>query len=145
MLTEFESRLVKPDTVNDSNGAKDAIPEGARFRCYDEYELNGMLLSQIVVNLFFTAGFREKLDTYFSHMDEFDETPGYIMLTMTLNACNTSSNLNIECSETSFEYLSLPDHPGEKIKVFATKDLCLLKNYEWGSNQNKGQTTVVAA
>ena len=58
----------------------------------------------MVLKSLLTATFREKIDTRFSHIDYYEYMPVQVFFMMTLEACNTSTNLDVEGAK---EYLKL--------------------------------------
>ncbi len=95
-IAEYEDRLIRPIAVFDQNNIETVESSAARFKNYDDYEINDLLLSRMVVESLLTAAFREKLDTRFSHVSDYDELPGQILFMMTLEACNASANMDVE-------------------------------------------------
>ena len=127
VIVEYQDRLDEPQPVLNENGQETDESKVSRYACYDEYELNDLHLSRMVVESLLTATFCEKLDTRFSHVEEYEGMPGQVLFMMTLEACNTSANLDVEGAKESFRTLSLNDFPGENVEAFATEALRLLK------------------
>jgi len=127
VIAEYEDRLTEPNSIINDEGKETDESVLARYKAYDEFELNDLLLSRIMVESLLSTLFREKLDTMFSHLRDYDELPGQVIFMMTLEACNASANLDVEGAKQSFNDLKLESFPGENVEAFATEALRLLK------------------
>ena len=128
VTAEYMDRLNEPPLLLDEDTG-DETDESiiARLKAYDDYELNDLLLSRMMIESLLSASFREKLDVRFSHVPNFEELPGQVIFMMTLEACNASANLDVEGAKLAFQNLKLTDYPGENVEAFATEALRLLK------------------
>ena len=68
VIAEYEDRLDELAIVADNEGNETAQSKIDRFKSYDVFEINDLLLSRMVVESLLTSTFREKIDTRFSHL-----------------------------------------------------------------------------
>ena len=58
VTAEYEDRLNEPVAVLDANGVETDVSKGNRFKFYDNFEINDLLLSRIIVESLLIAGVR---------------------------------------------------------------------------------------
>ena len=114
VISEYKSRSIQLTPVFDSNNVEIPTSIAVKLRAYDTYELYGIALSRLVVEVLISPLFRETINTHFSHYTAFDNLPGQVYFMMVLYACNTSTAIDIEGASTSFESLAQKNFPGEK-------------------------------
>ena len=135
VTTEFKSHFIEPDPVSvDTDGTqvetRDSIQ--ARHHIYDEYKIYDISLSRVVVESLVSSSFRHEMQTRFSHNPNFDDFPGQVYSVMILDACNSSTILDIDGAENSFKDIILSDFQGENIYSLVTSTLKYVKFMERG-------------
>jgi hypothetical protein len=91
VLSEHEAQNVQePSPVYDEH--QDELPASIldHFKCYDEFEIDDINLSQLVVDSLISAELRQKVKTHFSHYPDFAYLPGQVYFMMILEVCNAS-------------------------------------------------------
>ena len=127
VIEEYESCVAQHNPVLDANDEETEILATVRFRQYDVFELFDRALSRLLVESFLSASFREVMKTRFYHYENFEELSGQIYFMRILDACSTSTAINIEGAEKSFNALTLFDFPGENMSDLATIALKKIK------------------
>ena len=127
IIKEYESCLIKNNTVLEYNHCETQESIEAQFRAYDTYILFDRSLSCLVIESLVSPSFREFIKIYFSHYDDFDNFPGKVYFMMILDVCNTSDAIIIEGAEKPFTNISLNGFHGENISDLATTALRNIK------------------
>ena len=108
VIAEFQDRSRTPKTEFEPDLITETkLSIASRLKSYDEYEQYDFALSRLVVESIVTTSFRRKVETRFSHEDDFDDLPGQVYFMMILEACNASASLDIDGATNKFRDLSL--------------------------------------
>jgi len=99
---------------------------------FDDYELDEIPLSHLLVESMMTDPFRTKIRTRFSHHNSFDDFPGSIYFLMALDTCNASVAHEIDGAVKLLDTLSLAELPGESVTECATEAQRLFKIMKYG-------------
>ena len=99
------------------------------FEGFDEYELDEIVMSRLVVEpLLTTTAFYEKtIFIRFGQRDDYEVLPGLCLLMMALETYNSSVSHDVDGAAAEFLALSLESYPGENITEFCTEALRLIK------------------
>jgi hypothetical protein len=100
---------------------------------FDDYELDEIVMSRLVVESLLTATFYEKIVIRFGQRENFKDLPGSCLFLMALETCNASVSYDVDKAETDFLALTLDTFPGENISDFATeRSSAVGQEDEWG-------------
>ena len=99
---------------------------------FDDYELDEIVMSRLVVESLLTATFYEKIVIRFGQREDFKDLPGSCLFLMALKTCNASVSYDVDKAETDFLALTLDTFPGENISDFATEAQRLVKKMSGG-------------
>jgi hypothetical protein len=128
VLAEHKARNIPElSPVYDAN--QDELPSSilARFKCYDEFELDNINLSRLVIDLLISVELRQKVKTRFNHYSDFAYLPGQVYFMMVLEVCNVSFTFDIDAARSSLQDIKLVNYAGENVSDFADEALCLIK------------------
>ena len=100
VLDQHSSRMFvsSPDT-DASTGNETPASIIKRFKEYDEYELDDIVFSRLVVESCVSARLRLEVETRFSHMEDFDDLPGQVYFMLVLDTCHASAASDIGSKE----------------------------------------------
>ena len=96
------------------------------IEAYDEYELDDLALSRLLVESRVSDSVRETVEICFGHEPYFADASGPQYLMMVLDSCNASIVHDIDGAKKKFEDLTLLSFPGENISDFSTEAKRLL-------------------
>ena len=85
-----------------------------------------------MVEYLLSSSFRHEIQTRFSHVSGFDDFPDQVYFMMILDVCNSSTVLDIDGSEKSFQEMTLSDFQGENFSSLDTSALKYIKIIEGG-------------
>jgi hypothetical protein len=88
---------------------------------FDNYELDELVMTWLVVESLLTSAFHEKIVICFGQQSDFKDLPGLLLFFMALETCNSSVSYNVNKAESDFLALTLDTCPGENISDLATK------------------------
>ena len=109
---------MEPAAVNYSTGVETSNSLVNCERYFDNFELNRLFLSCVLIKSLLIVRFSEKLILVcFFNATDYDDLPGQVLLMMTLEACNTSANIDVKGIKNSCKTLSLSTYPGENIEA----------------------------
>ena len=129
IIMEYESRLIRPNTVLKDNNCETEVPNHPQFRAYEAYKHFYRSVSYLVIDIeyFLLPSFREVIKTVLSNYEGFENFPGQVYFIVTLDTCNISDAIDIKGKLKYFADLSLHDLPGENISDIATTALRNIK------------------
>ena len=127
VIAEFQDRCRTPKIKFEADlFTVTQLSKASALKAYDEYEQYDFALSRLVVESIVTTSFRRKVETRFSHEEDFDDLPGQVYFMMILEACNASASLDIDGATKKIRELSLSSFPGENVSDLATTALKLI-------------------
>jgi hypothetical protein len=88
---------------------------------YDQYELDEIETSRLVIESLLSPTLTDKLQTRFDHDSGYFDYPGNVLLMMVLEVCNASMSYDIEGAQEKFDSLKLDDFQGEDISAFGAE------------------------
>jgi hypothetical protein len=88
---------------------------------YDQYELDEIETSRLVIESLLSPTLTDKLQTCFDHDLGYFDYPGNVLLMMVLEVCNASVPYDIEGAQDKFDSLKLDDFQGEDISAFGAE------------------------
>ena len=97
------------------------------FESFDQYELDDITLSRLVVESLLTSAFYEKIVIRFNHRTDFEDLPGSCLFLMALDTCNASALHDVAGAKKTLEDLSLDSYPGENVSDFLNEAQRLIK------------------
>ena len=97
------------------------------FESFDQYELEDVELSCMLVLSLLTSTFQEKLEIRFDHHPDFEYLSGACLFIMALKTCNASVAHDVEGAQKNLETLTLDSYPGENITDFTSEAQRLIK------------------
>lgn len=108
VLQEFTSRLVEPGPIlMGPDNTETARSVARRFKCFDTYELDDIGMSRLMVESLLTQSFLQKIETRFSHIEDYELVSGACLFMMALDACNANESVDIEGAKTAFAALDI--------------------------------------
>jgi hypothetical protein len=128
VLQEFTSRLVEPGPMlmgPDNTETSRSIAK--RFKCFDTYKLDDIGMSRLMVESLLTQSFLQKIETRFSHIEDYKLVSGACLFMMALDACNANKSVDIEGAKTAFAALDINAYEGQNISEFITEAMRLIK------------------
>ena len=97
------------------------------FEAFDQYELDDITLSRLVVESLLTSAFYEKIVVRFNHRTDFEDLPDSCLFLMGLDTCNASALHDVAGAKKNLEELSLDSYPGENVSDFLNEAQRLIK------------------
>ena len=85
-----------------------------RFECFDTYELDDIGMSHLMVKSLLTQSFLQKIETRFSHIEDYELVSGKCLFIMALDACNANESVDIEGAKTAFAALDIHSYLHQK-------------------------------
>jgi hypothetical protein len=128
VLQEFTSRLVEPGPMlMGPENAETSRSVARRFKCFDNYELDAIGMSRLMVESLLTQSFLQKIETRFSHIEDYELVSGVCLFMMALDACNANESVDIEGAKTAFAALDINAYEGQNVSEFITEAMRLIK------------------
>jgi hypothetical protein len=128
VLQEFTSRLVEPGPMlMGPDNAETSRSIARRFKCFDTYELDDIGMSRLMVESLLTQSFLQKIETRFSHIEDYELVSGACLFMMALEACNANESVDIEGAKTAFAALDINAYKGQNVSEFITEAMRLIK------------------
>jgi len=103
-----------------------------RDKKFDEYELDNIALSRLVVTSILSPTFLNKVYIRFGHILKYQHYPGSVLLMMVLETCHASTSHDISGVMKKFDELNLDSFPGENVTNLAGEALHLIKIMQSG-------------
>lgn len=116
-LFENSHRFTLEAVIEEHERRADADNLG--YEQYDQYELDEIELSRLVVLSLISDTFLDTIRVRFSHLDNYDSLPGSALFMMALEACNASISHDIDGARQKLEAMSLDSYPGEDVTYYA--------------------------
>ena len=128
VLQEFTSCLVESGpTIMGADNMETSRSIAHRFKCFDTYELDDIGMSRLMVESLLTQSFLQKIETRFSHIDDYELVSGACLFMMALDACNAKESMDIEGVKTAFAALDINSYEGQNVSEFITEAMRLIK------------------
>jgi hypothetical protein len=99
---------------------------------FDNYELDKIVMSWLVVESLVTSAFYELMVIRFGQQSDLQDLPGLVLFLMALETWNSSVSYDVDKAEHNFLTLILDTYPGENISDFATEDQRIVKKMGGG-------------
>lgn len=135
VIDEHSSRLTlepSPIYTDSSKTIETSASIKARFRVYDDFEIQDIALSRLAIESLVSPAFRLKVATRYEHHPKFLKYPGSVYLSMVLEVANVSLTHDIGAAEVSFRALRLSSYPGENVSDMANDALKYIRVMQSG-------------
>ena len=124
-LFEHSHRFKFVTVVDEFNRRADTT--NVDFEAFDQYELEEVELSRMLVFSLITSTFREKMEIRFDHRLDFEYLSGACLFMMALETCNASVAHDVEGARNQLDGLTLDSYPGENVTDYTTEAQRLIK------------------
>ena len=91
------------------------------FEAFDQYELEDVEFSCMLVLSLLSSTFWEKLEIRFDHCPDFEYRFGACLFIMVLETCNTSVAHDVKGACKNLETFTLDSYPGENVTDFPVR------------------------